>query len=65
MSTKFQQLFQQIMEDNSVGGALGTTDAWSPTNIDKVDTRATMSVVGKNKKKKKFPLIKRRLPGGL
>lgn len=65
MSTKFQQLFLQLMEDNTVGGVLGTGDAWSKTNIDKVDTRATMSIVGKGKKKKKFPLIKRNLPGGL
>ena len=65
MSTKFQQLFQQIMEDNTVAGVLGTTSAWSADNIDDTDTRATMSIVGKNKKKKKFPLIKRRLPGGL
>lgn len=65
MSTKFQQLFFQIMEDNTVAGALGSVSAWSPENIDKTDTRATMSIAGKNKKKKRFPLIKRRLPGGL
>lgn len=65
MSTKFQQLFQQILEDNTVGSALGASDAWTPSNIDKIDTRATMSITGKGKKKKKFPLIKRRLPGGL
>lgn len=67
MSTKFQQLFLQLMEDNSAapGGAFGPNDAWSPENAPNNDTRATMSVVnwgkGKKEKKKKFPLIKRNL----
>jgi hypothetical protein len=54
------------MEDNSagVGGVFGSVDAWGPENIDKVDTRATMSVVNWGKKKnknKKFPVIKRKM----
>jgi hypothetical protein len=68
MSTKFQQLFQQIMEDNSAGagGVFGNTNAWSSENVDSVDTKATMSVVNwKNKKKKKTPLIRRNLKGSL
>jgi hypothetical protein len=68
MSTKFQQLFLQLMEDNSAapGGVFGSNDAYaSPENL---DTKFSMAITGKssvkgpkNKKKKKFPLIRRNL----
>jgi len=67
MSTKFQQLFLQLMEDNSAapGGAFGPNDAWSSKNITNKEKKTTKYVLnwgkGKKEKKKKFPLIKRNL----
>lgn len=74
MSTKFQQLLDQIYENlNSAGagGSFGPTNVYgNPEEFDKQDTKAAMSVAGstisKNKRKKlkskKIPIIKRRLP---
>jgi hypothetical protein len=62
MSTKFQQLFLQIMEDNSSspGGVFGPNDAYSDAN--NVDTKFSMAIAGKKiSKKKKMPLIRRNL----
>jgi len=74
MSSKFQQLFLQILEDvgNSAGpgGSFGPNDAYS--NPDNIDTKFAMAItgkasVGKPRKKKKlnFPLIRRKLDTSL
>lgn len=66
MSTKFQQLFLQIMEDNAagVGGVFGNADAYA--DPDKLDTKFSMAIAGKSikggrKKNKKMLLIRRKL----
>jgi hypothetical protein len=66
MLQNFQRLVNQILENTAApGGVFGPNNAYSAENIDKLDTRATMSVVGsgsKKKKKKKMPLMRRTLP---
>jgi hypothetical protein len=71
MTNNFQQLFLQILEDNSAapGGAFGPNDAYSPENSPNLDTKMSMYITGggnptKKKKKQKspkFPLIRRNL----
>lgn len=68
MTNKFQLLVNKILENNAagVGGVFGSTSAYGnsvfssdPANL---DTKTSMAITGKpskNKKKKKFPLIRR------
>jgi hypothetical protein len=74
MFSKFQLLFLKLISENSagVGGVFGGVDAYSPENIDNVDTKVSMSIAGSkiSKKKKKLkskkPLVIRRtFPKGL
>lgn len=62
MSINLQQLIENILENNAagVGGVFGSQNAYSPENIDKLDTKFAMAITG-TKKKKKTPLIKRNL----
>jgi hypothetical protein len=74
MSTKFQQLLDQIYENLNcagAGGSFGPTNVYgNPEEFAKQDTKASMSIAGskiakskqKKLKSKKTPIIKRKLP---
>lgn len=62
MFNKFQQLFLQIMENNTAapGGAFGDANAWSPENQSNNDTRTTMALCGKSAITNKKRRLKKR-----